>query len=188
MSTLLYSTLMSLDGYIEDAAGKFDFAEPDLEVHQFINDMQRGVGVHLYGRRLYETMAVWETDPAFALESPVLQDFAETWQAADKIVYSQTLAAVVTTKTRLERRFDPDAIRHLKASAGRDILIGGATLAASAFRAGLVDECRLFLAPVTVGAGKPALPTDVRLALDLLEERRFHNGWVYLRYRIRTGL
>ena len=185
MSQLIYSMLMSLDGYIEDVNGNFDWAEPDEEVHTFINDRERSLGTFLYGRRLYETMAVWETDPSFTSDSPILQDYAAIWQAAEKMIYSRSLPAVWTARTRLEREFDPEAIRQLKATRARDLVIGGPNLAAQAFRAGLVDECQLFLAPVVVGAGKPALPQDMRLELDLLEERRFGNGMLYLRYRVR---
>jgi dihydrofolate reductase len=186
MANLIYSAITSLDGYIEDKSGKFDWAAPDEEVHTFINDLERTAGTHLYGRRMYETMAVWETDPSFAADSPHMRDFAKIWQAADKIVYSRTLAAVSTTKTQLEREFDPKAVRQLKATAERDILIGGPNLAAYALRAGLVDQYHLFLAPVVVGGGKPSLPDNVRLELRLLDERRFGNGMVYLRYRIRS--
>jgi dihydrofolate reductase len=183
MAKLIYSAIMSLDGYIEDADGKFDWAEPDAEVHGFVNDEMRGVGTHLYGRRLYETMAVWETEPSHAAVSPVSRDFAEIWRAADKIVYSTTLATVPTARTRIERTFDPAAVRELKAAAGADLLVGGADLAGQAFRAGLVDEVRLLLAPVSVGGGKPALPPDVRVRLARAGERRFAGGMVHLRYR-----
>ena len=185
MAKLIYSAISSLDGYIEDADGRFDWAMPDEEVHQFANDLERGAGTHLYGRRMYETMMVWETDPDLAAESPLLREFAEIWQAADKIVYSRTLEAVSTRKTRMERNFDPEAIRKLKETAEQDILIGGAELAAHAFRAGLIDEYQLFLTPVIVGGGKPSLPGNVRLELELSEERRFGNGRVFLRYRVR---
>ncbi len=184
MADLIYSAIMSLDGYIEDADGKFGWAEPDEEVHRFVNDEMRGIGTHLYGRRLYETMAVWETDPVHAAVSPVTRDFAEIWQAADKVVYSTTLDTVATARTRIERAFDPAAVRELKAAAGADLLVGGAELAGHAFRAGLVDEVRLLLAPVTVGGGKPALPRDVRVPLALADERRFAGGAVHLRYRV----
>ena len=187
MARLIYSAISSLDGYIEDKDGNFDWAMPDEEAHQFANDLERGVGTHLYGRRMYETMMVWETDPNLAAESPLLRDFAEIWQAADKIVYSRTLATASTRRTRIERNFDPEAIRQLKKTAQHDVLIGGAELAAHAFRAGLIDECHLFLTPIIVGGGKPSLPDDVRLELELLEERRFGNGMVYLRYRARQG-
>ena len=187
MAHLIYSAISSLDGYTEDTDGKFDWAMPDEEVHRFINNLERPAGTYLYGRRMYETMMVWETDPNLAAESPLLRDFAEMWQAANKIVYSRTLATASTRKTRLERTFDPEAIRQLKASTEQDILIGGPELAAHAFRAGLVDECQLFLTPVIVGGGKPSLPGDVRLELELLEERRFGSGVVFLRYRSRHG-
>lgn len=185
MVELIYLAITSLDGYIEDREGKFDWAMPDEEVHGFINDLLRAAGTYLYGRRMYETMAVWETDPSFAAESPFTQDFAEIWQAADKIVYSRTLAAVSTNKTRIERDFDPQAVRQLKARSRQAILIGGPDLASHAFRAGLVDQCHLFLAPIVVGGGKQSLPNNIRLELELLEERRFGNGMVYLRYRTR---
>ena len=186
MAELIYGAITSLDGYIEDKSGMFDWAEPDEVVHQFVNDLVREAGTYLYGRRLYETMAVWDTDPGFAAHSPITRDFAEIWQAADKVVYSRTFGAVVTARTRIERAFNPQVIRELKAAARRDILIGGPTLAAQAFKAGLVDQCHLFLAPVIVGGGKGCLPEDVRLKLVLDDERRFGNGMVYLRYRVRA--
>jgi dihydrofolate reductase len=185
MARLIYSAISSLDGYIEDRNGNFDWAAPDEEVHRFINNLERSAGTHLYGRRMYETLVVWETDPDFAAESPLLSDFAEIWQAADKIVYSRTLEAVSTRKTQIERNFDPEAIRRLKEALEQDILIGGPELAAHAFRAGLIDECHLFLTPIIVGGGKPALPDNVRLELELLEERRFGSGVVFLRYGTR---
>jgi len=185
MSKLIYSAIMSLDGYIEDKSGKFDWAMPDEEVHRFINDLERAAGTYLYGRRMYETMAVWETDPSFAAESPITRDFAAIWQAADKIVYSRKLEAVSTARTRIERDFDPKAVRQLKATTGQDLLIGGPDLATHAFMARLIDECHLFLVPILVGGGKQALPNNVSLELELLEERRFGNGMVYLRYRIK---
>jgi dihydrofolate reductase len=181
MGKLVYSAITSLDGYIEDEDGTFGWAAPDEEVHAFVNDLVRAVGTHLYGRRLYETMAVWETNPSLAEGSPATRDFAEIWQAAEKIVYSRTLEAVSTSKTRIEQEFDPGAVRELKASAESDFLIGGAELAAEAFRAGLVDECQLFLVPVLVGGGKPALPDGVRVDLELLEERCFAGGTILLR-------
>ena len=187
MADLIYSALSSLDGYIEDTDGNFDWAMPDEEVHRFINDLERAAGTHLYGRRMYETLMVWETDPSLAADSPLMRDFAEIWQAADKIVYSKTLETVSTRKTQLERTFDPEAIRQLKAASEQDILIGGPELAAHAFRAGLIDECQLFITPILVGGGKSALPEDVRLELELLEERRFGNGMVFLRYRAKQG-
>ncbi len=183
MASLIYSAIASLDGYIEDVDGNFDWAMPDEEVHAFINDLDRPLGTNLYGRRMYETMAGWETDPTLAEQSPLMRDFAQLWQAADKIVYSRTLDAVSTARTRIERDFDPDAVRKMKASAGQDMIVGGANLAAQAFGAGLVDECHLFVAPVVVGGGKRALPANVRVMLELLDERRFGNGMVYLRYR-----
>jgi dihydrofolate reductase len=184
MAKLLYSALMSLDGYIEDETGGFDWAAPDEEVHAFVNDLARPAGTYLYGRRLYETMVVWETDPTLATHSPVAKDFAEIWQAAEKIVYSRSLESASTGKTRIERAFDPDAVRELKASSASDLVSGGAELAAEAFRAGPVDECHLFLAPVLVGGGKPALPGGVQLDLELLDEARFAGGTMYLRYSI----
>jgi dihydrofolate reductase len=186
MAELIYSAITSLDGYIADQNGNFDWAEPDQEVHAFINDLERPVGTYLYGRRMYETMAGWETDPALADEARARSDFAEIWQAADKIVYSKTLAAVSTAKTRLERTFDPEAVRQMKSSVSGAITVGGPGLAAHAFRAGLVDECHLFITPIVVGGGTRSLPDKVRLQLELLDERRFGNGMVYLRYRTRT--
>jgi dihydrofolate reductase len=184
MAKLIYSAIMSLDGYIEDRDGKFDWAMPDEQVHRFINDLERGAGTHLYGRRMYETMAGWETDPSLAAASSYMQDFAGIWQAANKIVYSRTLEAVSTSRTRIERAFDPEAVRELKATTSQDILIGGPHLAAYAFEARLVDECHLFLVPIIVGGGKQSLPNNVRLELALMEERSFGNGMVYVRYRI----
>lgn len=187
MALLIYSAISSLDGYIEDRDGNFDWAAPDEEVHRFINDLERAAGTYLFGRRTYETMVVWETDPSLAADSPLTQDFAEIWQAASKIVYSRTLVAASTRKTQIERNFDPEAIQQLKKTAQQDILIGGPELAAHAFRSGLIDECHLFLIPIIVGGGKPSLPDHVRLELELLEERRFGNGTVYLRYRAGQG-
>jgi dihydrofolate reductase len=186
VAKLIYSAIASLDGYIADEDGNFDWAMPDEEVHGFVNDLQRPVGTHLYGRRMYETMAGWETDPTLAEQSPLMRDFAEIWQAADKIVYSRTLKAISTARTRIERDFDPEAVRQMKASAGRDMVVGGAELAAHAFRAGLVEECHLFVTPIVVGGGKRSLPDEVRLKLELQDERRFGNGMVYLHYRTRT--
>ncbi len=186
MAKLIYSAITSLDGYIEDADGKFDWAAPDEEVHAFVNDLERPVGTYLYGRRMYETMVFWENPPDLPVETPVVQDFAEIWQAAEKIVYSRTLASVTTARTRIERAFDPEAIRQLKVTAGRDLTVGGADLASQAVAAGLVDEYQLFLVPVLVGGGKRSLPDDnVRANLELLDERRFGNGTVYLHYRTR---
>jgi dihydrofolate reductase len=186
MAKLIYLAITSLDGYVADEDGNFDWAAPNEEVHSFVNDLERPVGTHLYGRRMYEVLVAWETPETFADQSPVIQDFAEIWQAADKIVYSKTLGAVSSGRTRLERDFDPEAIRHMKASAGRDITVGGPDLAAQAIKAGLVDEYHLFLAPIVVGGGKQSLPDNVRLKLELLEERRFGDGVVYLHYRTRT--
>jgi dihydrofolate reductase len=186
MANLIYVTNVSLDGYIEDEYGSFDWTEPDDELFAFITDLVRPVGTYLYGRRLYDSMAVWETDPALPAQSELMGEFANVWQAADKVVYSTTLDAVPTAKTQLERTFDPDSVRDMKASATSDLTVGGAKLAAHAFKAGLIDECHLFVYPVLVGGGKPSLPSDTRAELELLDERRFSNGVVYLRYRIPT--
>ena len=182
MAKLIYVSNVSLDGYIEDEHGTFDWTVPSDEVFAFITDLLRSVGTHLYGRRLYDTMAVWETDPALATQSELMGDFANVWRAADKVVYSTTLDAVPTAKTTLERNFDPESVRGLKASATGDLIVGGPNLAAHAFKAGLVDECQLFIVPVLLGGGKPSLPVDTRAELTLLDERRFSNGVVYLRY------
>ncbi len=187
MANLIYTANMSLDGYTEDKDGKFDWTGPNDESFRFITNLIRATRTHLYGRRMYETMMVWETEPALAMESPHMRDFAEAWQSANKIVYSRTLETISTRKTRLERTFDPKAIRQLKETAEQDILIGGPELAAQAIRAGLIDEYHLFLIPILVGGGKSALPDNVRLELDLLDERRFSNGTVFLRYRARQG-
>jgi dihydrofolate reductase len=181
MAKLIYTALASLDGYIEDERGKFDWAEPDEEVHSFVNDLERRIGTYLYGRRLYEVMAIWETLP-LADQPPHIRDFAEIWRAAEKVVYTTTLQSVSTPRTRLERDFDVDAVRRLKAADQPDLAVGGAELAAHAFRAGLVDELHLLLAPVIVGGGKQCLPDDVRLRLELLDQRRFENGVVHLHY------
>lgn len=185
MAHLIYSAISSLDGYTEDRDGNFDWAMPDEEVHRFINDLERTIGTYLIGRRMYETMMVWETDPGFAEDSPITKDFAQIWQAADKIVYSRTLAAAATHKTKIERNFNPEVIKQLKKTAQHAISIGGPELAAQAFQSGLIDECHLFLTPIIVGGGKPALPDKVRLELELLDERRFGNGMIYLHYRTR---
>jgi len=184
MAKLVYITNTSLDAYIEDRDGNFGWSEPDAEVHQFYNDLIRTAGTFLYGRRLYETMAVWETDPDLAADNPITKDFAEGWQAAEKIVYSTTLERVVTARTRIERTFDPAAVRDMKASATRDLLIGGAELAGEAFRAGVVDEVQLMVSPHVVGGGKPALRHDLTLDLALLDVRRFATGAVLLRYGV----
>ena len=183
MAKLIYSAFTSLDGFIEDADGKFGWAAPDEEVHAFANDLERTVGTHLYGRRMYETMVYWESPPDRGGQSPAVREFAEIWQAADKIVYSRTLPTAASARTRIEREFDPEAISRLKATADRDLTVGGAELAGESIRAGLVDEYQLFVVPMLVGAGKRALPDGIRQKLDLLDERRFGNGTVYLRYR-----
>jgi dihydrofolate reductase len=185
MARLIYSAIASLDGYVADEEGKFDWAVPDEEVHRFVNDLERSAGTYLYGRRLYEVMAEWETMPLVD-QPPFMLDFAEIWRAADKIVYSRTLETVSSTRARLERDFDPEAVRQLKAAARRDITVGGPDLAAQAIEAGLVDEYHLFLVPVAVGGGKRALPDDVRLNLELLDDRRFGSGVVHLHYRTGT--
>ncbi len=184
MAKLMYITNVSLDGYIEDAQGSFQWSEPDEEAFAFITDLIRPVGTWLYGRRLYETMAVWETDETLAAQSDLMADFAEAWKAGEKVVYSTTLRDVSTARSRLERSFDPGSVRDMKRSATGDLAVGGANLAAQAFKGGLVDECHLFIHPVLVGGGKPAMPRDVRARLELMDERRFTNGIVYLRYRI----
>jgi dihydrofolate reductase len=184
MAKLIYSAITSLDGYIEDAEGKFDWAEPDEEVLAFVNDLERPVGTYLYGRRMYETMVFWESPPELAAQPPFVQDFAGIWQRADKVVYSRTLRTAPSAKTMIEREFDPESIRQLKATAGADLSVGGASLAAQAIEAGLVDEYQLLLVPVVVGGGKRSLPgSDVRVNLELLDQRRFRNGTVYLHYR-----
>ena len=186
MASLIYSALTSLDGYVADEHGKFDWARPDEEVHGFANDLERLVGTHLYGRRMYEVMRVWESADTFADQSCYLQDYAEIWRAADKVVYSKTLQAVSSARTRIERDFDPEAVRQLKASAERGLAVGGPDLAAQAIKAGLVDELHLLISPVVVGGGKHALPDDVRLDLELLDEHRFGNGVVHVHYRMKT--
>jgi dihydrofolate reductase len=185
MAKLSYTAITSLDGYIEDESGKFDWSQPDPEVHAFINDLERPIGTHIYGRRMYETMAVWQTiglDDAAADAAPEELDFAEVWRSLDKVVYSRTLDAVSTPRTHLERTFDPEVVRRLKDVADRDIGIGGPGVAQHAFAAGLVDEVCLFVCPVVVGGGKPGLPVGVRFDLELVDERRFANGVVHLRY------
>jgi dihydrofolate reductase len=185
MAMLIYSAIASLDGYVADADGNFGWAAPDDEVHTFVNDLERPVGTYLYGRRMYEVMVAWERPQTFANQAP-LQDYAQIWQAAEKVVYSKTLETVSSARTRIERDFDPESVRQMKASAGRDISVGGPELAAQAIKAGLVDECHLFLAPIVVGGGTHALPDDVLWELELMDERRFGNGVVYLRYRTTT--
>jgi dihydrofolate reductase len=185
LGKLIYSAITSLDGYISDEDGNFDWAMPDEEVHGFANDLDRPIGTHLYGRRMYETMVFWETAPTDATQQPQMREYAEIWQAAEKIVYSTTLQEVSSRRTRLERAFEPDAVRQLKAQSQRDLSIGGPDLAAHALRAGLVDELLLFLTPIVIGGGNAALPDGLRLELELLGERRFANGMLYLRYRTR---
>jgi dihydrofolate reductase len=181
---LIYSCIASLDGYTEDASGQFEWAAPDPEVHAFLNDSERPIGTYLYGRMMYQTMAVWETDPALAAGSAESADYATIWQAADKIIFSGTLAEVSTRRTRIERNFDATLVRRLKADARQDLSIGGPTLAGEAIRRGLVDEYHCFLVPELVGSGKPAIQEDARLSLELLDQRSFSNGTVYLRYRL----
>jgi dihydrofolate reductase len=183
VARLIYSTLSSLDHYVADSDGKWEFAVPDAEVHAFVNDLERPIGTYLYGRRVYEVMAVWETleDPA-----PAMKDYAAIWRATEKVVYSRTLRKVSTSRTTLERRFEPEAVRALKASSERDLGIGGPTLAAEAIRAGLVDEWQFLLSPALVGGGKPSLPDGIRIDLELTDTRTFGNGAVFLRYRTRA--
>lgn len=187
MATLAYTALMSLDGFLEDEDGRFDWAVPDAEVHEFANDLEASIGTHLYGRRMYETMAVWETVVAGPDVSDVEVRYAEVWRELDKVVYSRTLEAVSTARTTLERSFDPEAVRLLKETADGDISVSGPDLASHAFRAGLVDEVHLFASPVVVGGGKPALPRSVRLELELLAERRFGSGVVHMHHRVLSG-
>ncbi|MDP9116067.1 MAG: dihydrofolate reductase family protein [Actinomycetota bacterium] len=185
MAKLIFSAITSLDGYIEDSAGRFDWAAPDDEVLAFLNELERPVGTYLYGRRMYETLVYWETADVHREQAPVEWDWMQMWRSADKIVYSGSLESTSSTRTRIERDFEPNAVRAMKDSLHRDISIGGPELAAQAFRAGLVDHCQLFLTPVLVGGGKSALPKDVRLDLDLVCEHRFGNGVVFLDYRLR---
>jgi dihydrofolate reductase len=184
MAKLIYAAIASLDGYVEDEKGRFDWAAPDEEVHAFVNDLERPVGTYLYGRRMYETMVFWETVSTGTDQPAVTRDFAEIWRAAEKVVYSRNLETVSSARTRIERDLDPDAVRALKETSEADITIGGADLAGQALALGLVDECHLFLGPIMVGGGKRALPDGVRAQLELLGERRFRNGVVHLRYRV----
>jgi dihydrofolate reductase len=184
MPKLIYQAIASLDGYVEDDDGNFDWAAPDGEVHAFVNDLERPIGTYLYGRRMYETMAFWETAGVGIDQSAVSRDFAQIWRAAEKIVYSRNLETVSSARTRIERDFDPDAVRRLKETSTADITIGGPELAGRALALGLVDECHLFLGPILVGGGKRALPDQFRAQLELLDERRFRNGVVHLRYRV----
>ena len=185
MAKLIYTAITSLDGYIEDAEGSFDWSAPDEEVHRFVNDLERPIGTYLYGRRMYEVMVYWETAHTLAEQPPFILDYTQVWQAADKVVYSKTLERVSSARTRIERSFDPEAVRQMKTSAGRDISVGGPDLAAQAIKAGLVDEYHLFLTPIIVGGGKHYLPNDVQLKLELLDERRFGSGVVHLHYGVR---
>jgi dihydrofolate reductase len=185
MAKLIFSAISSLDGYVADQDGNFDWAAPDEEVHTFVNDLERRVGTYLYGRRMYEVLVAWETMDT-AEEPPFVGDYAEIWRAADKIVYSRTLETASSARTRIERAFDPEAVREMKASSDRDISVGGPDLAAQAIKAGLVDEFHLFLTPIVVGGGTRSLPEDVRVKLELLDERRFGNGVVHLHHRTRT--
>ena len=186
MAKLVYLTNASLDGYIEDEHGALDWAPPDDDVFVAQTALVRSADTVLYGRRLYEMMSPWETDPALAERSDLTADFANAWQAADKIVYSTTLTAVWTAATRLEHTFDTDGVRQLKAATPGNVMIGGADLAARAFEADLIDECQLFVWPVIVGGGKPGLAAGIRTELELLDEHRFDNGVVFLRYRVST--
>ena len=182
MAELIYSALMSLDGFVADENGNFDWAAPDADVHSFINDLERPIGTMLLGRRMYDVLVAWETMETADEPAPI-KDFAEIWRATDKVVYSKTLETVSSAKTRIERSFDPDAVRRMKEEAARDLSIGGPDLAAQAIEAGLVDEIQLFLTPIVVGGGTPTLPKGVKVTLELLDERRFGNGTVFLRYR-----
>jgi dihydrofolate reductase len=186
MAQLIYTAITSLDGYVADAEGNFDWSAPDEEVHRFVNDLERPIGTHLYGRRMYEVMRYWETTPTGNDEPSAGQEYAKIWQTADKIVYSKSLDQVSGARTSIQREFDPEAIQQLKAAAARDISVSGPALAAQALRLGLVDECHLFLSPIVVGGGNPALPDNVRLVLELLDERRFGNGVVHLDYRVKA--
>ena len=183
MAKLIYSAITSLDGYVADENGNFDWSAPDEEVHAFVNDLERPIGTYLYGRRMYDVMKYWETAVTSGDVAPVMRDYAEIWQAADKIVFSKSLEEVSSARTRIERDFDPETVRQLKGSAARDLTVGGPELAGQAIKAGLVDEIHLFLTPVAVGGGNRALPDGVRVNLELLDERRFGNGVVHLHYR-----
>jgi dihydrofolate reductase len=185
MAKLIYSAICSLDGYVADADGNFDWSAPDEEVHRFVNELERPIGTHLYGRRLYEVMRYWETAPTGNGNPSAEQEYAQIWQSTDKIVYSTSLRSPTTARTKIEPEFDPEAIEQLKATAARDLAIGGATLASGVLRSGLVDECHLFLSPIVVGAGTAALPDEIRIELELLDERRFGNGVVHLHYRVK---
>jgi dihydrofolate reductase len=186
IAKLIYSAITSLDGYVADERGNFDWAAPDEEVHRFINDLERQVGTYLYGRRMYDVMAYWEEPPGLGEQSPFIQDYAQIWQAAAKVVYSRTLETVSTARTRIEREFDPALVRQMKEAAAADLGVGGSELAGQAIKAGLVDEYHLFLSPIVVGGGNPALPQDVHVELELLGQRRFGSGVVHLHYRMRA--
>jgi dihydrofolate reductase len=184
MARLRYAVICSLDGYTADADGRFDWAEPDPEMHAFVNELERPVGTYLFGRRMYETLAVWQT--IGGPEHPAVEnEYADIWRAADKVVYSTTLAEVATPRTRLERSFDPAAVARLRDESARDLSIGGPGLAAHALRAGLVDDVHHVVHPVVVGGGTRTLPDGVRLDLELVDERRFGNGAVHLHHRVR---
>jgi dihydrofolate reductase len=184
MAKLIYSAICSLDGYVADAEGNFDWSAPDDEVHRFVNDLERPIGTYLYGRRMYGVMVYWETAPTRAEEPSAMEEYAEIWQAADKIVYSRSLEKVSSAKTRIERDFDAKAVRQLKEAATRNLSVSGPTLTALALTMGLIDECHLFFSPIVVGGGTRALPDNVRVELELLDERRFGNGVVHLHYRV----
>ena len=184
MAKLIYGANMSVDGWTEDERGGFDWSQPDDDVFTFITELMRSAGTYLYGRRMYEVLAVWETDATLASRSDLMAEYASAWQAADKVVYSSTLAAPTTANTRLERHFEPSAVRDLKAAASRDLLVGGPNLAGQALAAGLVDELALFVWPIVLGGRTPALPPELRADLELLDEHRFSNGVVYVRYRV----
>ena len=181
MGKLIYSAIASLDGYVADEDGRWDWSVPDEEVHAFVNDRARPIGTWLLGRRMYDVLVAWETMDD---EAPLMRDFAQLWRGADKVVYSRTLEAPSSARTRIERDFDPEAVRRLKEEADRDLSGAGPELAAQALRAGLVDEVELLLSPIVVGGGNPALPGGLRVPLELLDERRFANGVVFLRYRV----
>jgi dihydrofolate reductase len=184
MGRLIYSAITSLDGYVADATGSFDWARPDEEVHAFVNELERPIGTYLYGRRMYEVMQYWETVPPSG--DAVEDDYADLWRSSDKVVYSRTLEAATTARTRLERSFDPEAVRALKGSVEHDLSVGGPGLGAEALRAGLVDECHVFLNPIAVGGGNPWLPDGLRIPLDLVDEHRFAGGVVHLQYRVQA--
>jgi dihydrofolate reductase len=184
MAKLIYSAIASLDGYVEDEQGRFEWAAPDEEVLAFVNELERPIGTYLYGRRMYETMVFWETASADGALSPATRDFAEIWRAAEKVVYSRTLERVASSRTSIEREFNPDAIRRLKESSRSDITVGGAELAGQAIAESLVDECHLLLGPMLVGSGKRALPANVHAQLELLDQRRFRSGVIHLHYRL----